>query len=205
MTLEAAAVILAAGLARRAAGPKAVWPVAGAPSVRRVAEAALAAEGVERVVVVTGAWAGEVGAALAGLAVTLAANPDYASGQASSLKAGLATLPETCRAAVFLLADQPFITSQIIGDLVRFQFESGAGIVAPGFAGRRRNPVVFDLARFGPELAALTGDRGGREIISAHPGALVLLPVDGLAEARCFADFDTIEDYERLRSDHDRQ
>ena len=197
---KVSAVILAAGLARRAAGPKAVWPVGGLASVRRVAEAALAAPGLDQVAVVTGAWAEEVRSALTGLPVTLVHNPDYASGQAGSLKAGLASLPAETGAAVFLLADQPFITSQIIGDLVEFKIETGAGLVAPWFEGRRRNPVVFDLYRFGPELAALKGDLGGREIIAAHPGELALYPADGRAEAKCFDDFDTMEDYERLQT-----
>ena len=44
----------------------------------------------------------------------------------------------------------------------------------------------------------LRGDTGGREIITAHESELSLWPADGYPEA-CFADFDTVEDYERLK------
>ncbi len=55
--------------------------------VRHTVEAALASRAAP-VLVVTGHMAAEVAAALAGLDVTLVANPDYATGLASSLKAG---------------------------------------------------------------------------------------------------------------------
>ena len=85
----AGAVILAAGLAKRAGGPKAVWPVEGVPSVRRAAQAALGAEPVaETAGVVGGPWAGAVKKALEGLALKVAENENFASGQSSSRKAG---------------------------------------------------------------------------------------------------------------------
>lgn len=189
-----AAVILAAGEARRAGGPKAAWAVRGVPSVRRVALAALGAAKVGEVVAVTGGWAREVAEALAGLGLRLAPNPDYALGQAGSLRAGLAALtPGVHRAVIFLLADQPFITSQIIDDLLVFYQASGATLAAPLARGRRTNPTVFDLDRWGAELTALTGDAGGRSILAAHPEELALWPAEGVPE-ECFLDFDTFEE-----------
>ena len=196
---SAGALILAAGEASRAKGPKAVWPIADLPSVRRVALAALEAETVsETVVVIGGPWADEVEAALMGLPLEIALNPDYAQGQSSSLKAGLGLLDPSLDTVVFLLADQPFLTSQILDDLLKFHWMSKAGISAPVLAGRRRNPVAFDLKRFRGDLLDLKGDIGGREVIAAHPGALALWPVENVP-AECFADFDTAEEYERLK------
>lgn len=195
--MTVAAVILAAGEARRAGGPKVTWKVGGLPSVRRVALAALAAAEVTEVVAVTGGWADEVAAALAGLAVRLIPNPDYGQGQSASLKAALAGLGPVIRTAVFLLADQPLITSQIIDDLVQFHKKSGATLTAPLVQGRRANPAVFDLGRWGAGLTALTGDAGGRNLLAAHPGELALWPAGG-APAECFRDFDTSEELARL-------
>ena len=195
------AVILAAGKASRAGGPKAVWPVEGIPSVRRVAEAALGARAVTEVLAVTGAWADEVREALTGLEVKIVSNPDYAAGQSGSLAAGLRAVEPEAEAVMFLLADQPFITSQIIDDLLRFKEARRATMAAPVFRGRRRNPVVFDTARWRGALLSAGGDQGGRGLLEAHPGELALCPFDENYE-RCFSDFDTSADYERLINAH---
>lgn len=191
------AVILAAGKASRAGGPKAVWPVEGRPSVRRVAEAALRALRVTEVLAVVGAWADEAAKALAGLAVKIVLNPDYAAGQSSSLAAGLRAADPEAGAAIFLLADQPFLTSRIIDDLISFREERRAAMAAPFCRGARRNPVVFDLSRCREALLAADGDRGGRALIEAHPEELALLHFDDGREL-CFQDFDTRTDYEGL-------
>lgn len=197
--MKAGAIILAAGEARRAGGPKAVWPVEGRPSVRRVAEAALAAPLVGEVLVVTGGpWAGAVAEALAGLPVKQADNPRPELGQAESLKAGLRALDPAWSTVIFLLADQPFITSQIINNLLIYKMEWGSSIIAPTYSGRRRNPVAFDLALWRDRLLTLEGDQGGRDILTENPGALDLWPADELSE-ECFMDFDTRSEYERLR------
>ncbi|MDR2945851.1 MAG: nucleotidyltransferase family protein [Candidatus Adiutrix sp.] len=191
------AVILAAGKAMRAGGPKVAWPVEGLPSVRRVAEAALGARAVTEVLAVTGAWEAEVREALRGLAVKIVPNPDYAAGQSASLAAALRAVEPGAGAALFLLADQPFITSQIIGDLVQFARNSSATIVAPLCRGRRRNPALFKLPRWRDALLQAGGDRGGRGLIEAHPEELALCPFDDAFE-RCFLDFDTPAEYERM-------
>lgn len=196
--MKVGAVILAAGEARRAGGAKVAWPLGGSPSVLRVARAALGAAKVAETLAVTGGpWAGAVREVLAGLPLKLVDNPDYAAGQASSLCCGLKALGADITAAMFLLADQPFITSQIIDDMVKFMEESEAPLVAPARDGRRLNPVLFDLDRFGPDLRCLSGDRGGRDIIAAAGPLLALWPADE-HDPKCFADFDTLEDYERL-------
>lgn len=198
--MRAGAVILAAGEARRAGGPKAVWPVEGRPSVRRVAEAALAAPLVAEVLAVTGGpWAEAVAEALAGLPVKLVPNPRPDLGQSESLKVGLRALDPTRRAAVFLLADQPYMTSQIINNLLEYKMKRGSSIVAPTFGGQRCNPVVFDLTIWRDRLLALAGDQGGRDILTESPEALDLWPADDLP-AECFMDFDTRNDYERLKA-----
>lgn len=197
--MKAGAIILAAGEARRAGGAKAVWSVGGQPSVRRVAEAALAAPLVGEVLAVTGGpWAGEVAKALAGLPVKLVDNPWPELGQAESLKTGLRALDPARPTAIFLLADQPFITSQIINNLLIYKMEWGSSIIAPTYGGRRRNPVAFDLTLWRDRLLALEGDQGGRDILTENPGALDLWPADALSE-ECFMDFDTRSEYERLR------
>lgn len=67
---------------------------------------------------------------------------------------------------------------------------SGAPLPSGGKPG---SPVIFPRALFG-ELCALEGDRGGREVIAAHPELVRFIPV---AERRAGVDIDTPEDARR--------
>src|SRR5262245_46695849 len=92
-----AVIVLAAGRSTRMGGAnKLLCEIAGSPMVRHVAASALGSAA-HPVLVVTGHQEQEVRAALAGLAVTFIANPHYASGLMSSLKAGIAAGPRNTR------------------------------------------------------------------------------------------------------------
>jgi molybdenum cofactor cytidylyltransferase len=164
-----AAVILAAGSARRMGANKLLATIDGKPLVRIAAEAAVGSQA-SPVVVVTGMYAGEVAEVLSGLAVTQAFNPDHASGLASSLSVGLARLPADVDGAVVLLADMPRVDSPIIDRLID-AFDRGR-IVVPAFQGRRGNPVLWSREFF-PQLQSLAGDIGGRFVIEANAAAVV--------------------------------
>ena len=90
---EAAAVVLAAGRSRRfGRANKLLRPVAGTPMVRRVVETALESRA-RPVIVVTGHEAEAIEAALAGLPLVLARNPDYGSGLARSRRSSPHSIP----------------------------------------------------------------------------------------------------------------
>lgn len=182
-----AGVLLAAGESRRLGHPKQLVEWQGQPLVRRAAQAALQA-GLDPVVVVTGAFAAEVQVALHDLPVQVVFNPDWAAGQSSSLRTGLEMLPERTQAALFLLSDQPYLTPELIQALTRRHAETQAAIVAPRAGGRRANPVLFDRVAF-PELLALQGDAGGRQIINRYPVEYVDWP-----DERILLDVDTPQD-----------
>lgn len=191
------AIVLAAGRSSRwrAAGgaeaTKLVAEVSGKPIVRRVAEAALASRAWP-VVVVVGHEREAVGAALAGLDLTTAVNPDFASGIASSLRTGLAALPADVAAALVLLGDMPDVASPLIDRLIE-SFEASPGVlaVAPVTGGRRGNPVLIARGLFGPAMA-LEGDEGARRLLSGlAPGAVAEVETTG---AEAAFDVDTPED-----------
>ena len=78
----------------------------------------------------------------------------------------------------------PMIDAAMIDRLIdAFDPESGALIVVPTHGGRRGNPVLWSR-RFFPELMAVAGDKGGREILADYP--------DEIAEAAA-VDIDTPE------------
>lgn len=197
-----AAVILAAGQATRFGQAKQLMPWGTTTLVGHVAQTALAA-GLDPVLVVVGHEAERVAAAVAHLPVTVVPNPTYAEGQSTSLRAGVQALlerasPESpgANAALFLLADQPGVTPEIIATVQEAHRTSLAPIVVPSFQGQRGNPVLFDRALW-PELLAVTGDSGGRAVFRAHREAIVTVDFDTPVVLQ---DIDTPEQYEALRA-----
>jgi molybdenum cofactor cytidylyltransferase len=188
-----AAVVLAAGRSTRmGTANKLLADIGGQPMVRHVAEAALASRA-RPIVVVTGHMVEQVTEALQGLDVRPLANPDYATGLASSLKAGIGALPASCAGALILLGDMPRITSGHLDSLMA-AFASDA-IVVPVHAGRQGNPVLWP-AKYFPELLGLDGDAGAKRLIATH--AASVRDVD-LGTDAIFADIDTPEALAALR------
>ena len=167
------AVVLAAGEAKRFGALKQVLPWRGVPLVAHVADQALRCPDVDCVVVTAGAGAEQVRTALAGRNVSIIPVPDWQHGQSRSVKAGLQAfaphppLFAPRGAVLFLLADQPGVSPELLSALIQRHRETLAPIVAPRHAGQRGNPVLFDRATF-PEFGQLEGDIGARPIIQAH-------------------------------------
>ena len=168
-----AGLVLAAGQSRRMGkANKLLAEVEGGPMVRRAVEAALASQAAP-VVVVTGHEREAVEAALAGLDVRFAHNPDFASGLSASLKAGLAALPNDCDGAAVLLGDMPRVTPGHVDRLIAaFNPVEGRAIVIPTHGGKRGNPVLFARALFG-EIARVAGDVGAKGVIGQHADEVV--------------------------------
>ena len=196
------AVVLAAGQSSRfrmGGGldlTKLVAKLDGEPIVRWVVEAALAAKA-RPVVVVTGYARDSVEAALADLDIRLAFNPQFASGLASSLKAGLAATPSDIAGALVLLGDMPRIEPRLIDALIdAFLARKDALAAIPSRAGRRGNPVLLGRGLFEAAMR-LTGDEGARRLIGAlNPDELVEVetPDTGVT-----FDIDTPEDLAKAR------
>jgi molybdenum cofactor cytidylyltransferase len=184
-----AAIILAAGQSRRMGGPsKLLARFDGEPLVRRVAAQAAASKA-DPVIVVTGHRAQEIESALTGLDVRVVHNPDYAEGLATSLKTGLAAVPESAAGALVLLADMPNISAAVIDRLVAaFRKRKGPAIVLPTYEGKRGNPVLWSRDFF-PELMDVTGDTGARHILARHEEAVERVEIGAAASV----DVDTPE------------
>jgi molybdenum cofactor cytidylyltransferase len=167
-----AGLVLAAGRSTRMGGPnKLLEPLLGRPMVRHAAAAALGA-GLSEVIVVTGHQGTALEAALSGLPVRFAPNPDYAEGLSTSLRAGLAALSRDIDGVVVLLGDMPGVTAPLVRRIAEaFEPETGAHIVTPARGGRRGNPVLWGR-RFFPDLARVEGDVGGRHLLELHPEAV---------------------------------
>ncbi|MEQ9559268.1 MAG: nucleotidyltransferase family protein [Rhodospirillales bacterium] len=162
------AVVLAAGRSTRMAPVnKLTVDYQGAALVRRAAEAAIASRAAE-VVVVVGHEAEAVRDVLSGLDLRVVANPDYATGLASSVKAGIAAVGAEATGAVILLGDMPGVTSAVVDALIcAFEGAGGQNICQPRYDGRPGNPVLWPRRLFA-EFANLSGDVGAKPLLARH-------------------------------------
>jgi molybdenum cofactor cytidylyltransferase len=187
-----AGIVLAAGESKRYGSPKQLLDFHGNPFVRVVATKALEA-GLSPVIVVTGAHSGQIEDALKNLPITISRNENWMSGQSSSIQAGIQSLPKNIGSAVFLLTDQPQVTTTVIRALIESHTSELHPVVAPLVQmNRRANPVLFDRVTF-PDLLTLKGDIGGRAIFSNYH--VEYLPWH---DDKLLLDVDTPQDYQRL-------
>jgi len=173
---------------------KLLLPVGGQPIVRHAVEGVRAA-GLDPVLVVTGPAPAPIEAALAGLGARIVVNPTPEAGQAGSVRAGIAALPETVDTVLIALGDQPALAPTIIPALLAAHRASGRPIVAPRYQDGPGNPVLFDRVVFA-ELLALQGDQGARPVIAREPARVQWVVLD----LPMPQDVDTPADYEKIRS-----
>ena len=117
-------------------------------------------------------------------------NPNYDQGQSTSVRAGLAALRPDADAAMILLCDQPYVSSDLINGLIDLFEREKALISLPTCGSIRGNPVIFSKKLF-DELNQITGDKGGRGLINKYWNNASKLEV---ASVDIFKDIDTIED-----------
>jgi molybdenum cofactor cytidylyltransferase len=190
--MKLAGLLLAAGGATRFGSPKVLAPFHGTPLVRRGVEL-LASHCAAGVHVVVGASADGVRAALRGQTVTMVDNPAWATGLASSLVQGVASLPDEADAVLILLCDQPAITAADLDALVAaWQIEPE--LIAAARFGDQLGPPVIMPRSFWPQLAALRGDQGARSLLEWH-AEHTAVPMPHAA-----FDIDTPEDLARLEA-----
>ncbi len=196
-----AAVLLAAGRSTRmGAVNKMLAEIGGKSLVRIAAEQALASRA-QPVIVVTGHQCEKVEAALKGLPLRLVHNPNFSEGLGTSLKAGIASVPQEADAAIVCLADMPQVDAALMDRLIAaFDPERGALVVVPSIDGRRGNPVVWSR-RFFHDLMSIQGDVGARHLIGNYTEAVIEVPVSGDA---ALTDVDTPESLSAVKAEIER-
>lgn len=176
------AIVLAGGAGSRFGGGKLTHPWRGGALIDGALAAAFAAPA-RSVTVVTGADANVEAAAQA--YAERAGEPGrlrivhcagHAEGMGATLRAGVASLPPDAAGAFVFLGDMPAIPPAILPALAE-ALAAGAPAAAPRFEGQRGHPVLFSAALF-PQLKALTGDQGAREVLRALGAKLALVETD---------------------------
>jgi molybdenum cofactor cytidylyltransferase len=189
-----AGVVLAAGASTRMGKNKLLFPLEGSSVLRRAVARAIDA-GLDPVIVVLGHEAEHARRELDGLDVRTPLNPAYEEGINASLRTGLASLPADAEAVVVMLADMPFVTSDMLATLVE-RFRSGlAPLVISEYDQVNAPPMLYARTLF-PELLAMSGEGCGREVVRRHrhEADVVAWPASALD------DLDVPGDYERIRA-----
>lgn len=145
-------------------GPKALLELDREPLVRRALRT-LADGGCDPVLVVLGASAGDVAAALPPGTASVVAG-DWATGMGASLRAGLSAL-DGVDAAVVHLVDLPDVTAAAVARLAALAGPDALARAA--YDGRPAHPVLLGRAHWAGVAASATGDAGARNYLAGHP------------------------------------
>lgn len=187
------AVILAAGPSSRLGRPKQNLEYRGntllqlaITNARNVAE---------KVLVILGANENLIATTLDVTGAEQISNPGWQEGMASSIRVAVEHLekeyPETDH-VLFMVCDQPFITSDFLEELKGTAFNTEKGITATKYGDTVGVPVIFSSAYFSA-LRKLTGDEGAKHILKSNQHDLVQVPFK-----QALTDIDTEADYQHL-------
>jgi molybdenum cofactor cytidylyltransferase len=186
-------VILAAGASTRLGRPKQLLPWQGKNLLQHAVDTALAIT--TQPVVVTGANADQLMAGLNNKQVQVVFNPEWEQGIASSIRCGLEALlnrTPTPDQVIFMVCDQPFVTAELLLELINERQNTHKPIVASAYGGTLGIPALFEKSLF-PQLLDLQGDTGAKKLIMEHPEevAAVNFPEGNI-------DVDTMDEYKEL-------
>jgi molybdenum cofactor cytidylyltransferase len=188
------AVVLAAGASRRFGSPKLLAPLGGRPLLQHALDA-LAASGLEQVVVVLGDEARSVEQAITWRGERRALNPRPQDGLSSSLRIGLDAAADdpAIDAVLVVLGDQPSLRPEVVAAVLAAAEVTDRLIVRVRYAADDApNPVL--VRRPAWALAAgIDGDHGLGPLLASRPDLVAEASVAGRNP-----DVDTPADLARL-------
>lgn len=190
------AIILAAGSSSRLGEPKQLLKYEGKSLLQKTIDAANDA-GTNPVVVVLGANADQISKEVNKSKVHVVTNSEWEEGMASSIGIGLNEVlfnsPST-QAVILMVCDQPYISSELINDLIISYKQTRKPIVTCSYGEAIGPPALFHRSLF-DELMQLKGDVGAKKIIRKHNEAVATILF-----SKGNIDIDTAEDYDALRN-----
>lgn len=188
-------LLLAAGASARMGQPKMFLTWQGETLLQHAVSAAATVS--TPVFVVTGEHSTTIAAALQNSAVQLIPNDQWQEGMGTSVATGVTGIMQaghTPDAIIIVVCDQPFITGELLQQMIAARGSSGKGIIGCSYDNTIGTPVLFDKKYF-PALQQLNGQQGAKRLLQQFPDdvATVLFPLGNI-------DIDTPEDYERLKN-----
>ena len=128
--------------------------------------------------------------------IHISLNKEWNEGMASSVRCGINTLTQIAPAtdaAIIMVCDQPFVTSDLLNELIVTQRNTGKSIVTSQYEAAIGPPAFFHKTVF-PELLELKGDAGARKIIEQRRSDIATVSF-----SKGIIDIDTEEDYKALQ------
>jgi molybdenum cofactor cytidylyltransferase len=189
-----AIVILAAGMSSRLGTPKQLIDYNGKSLLLYTVNEALLT-GLRPVVVVIGAHSDSVKKEIDNLEVNLIENEQWQEGMASSIRCGVAFAQKIdvhVDGIVFMVCDQPYVSTSLLNGLLSAQHRTGLPIVASSYEKNLGIPALFHKTFF-TELMGLTGDSGAKKLIKLHKNL-----VTAISFPEGNIDIDTKADYDAL-------
>jgi molybdenum cofactor cytidylyltransferase len=190
-------IILAAGMSTRLGQTKQLLEIKGRCLIEWVMNASLASKLIE-IILVLGHEQQKILDVIGKKAllpqVRVVVAPDYRQGMSQSLKAGLSAAGRKYPSVMFLLGDQPLVTSKEIDRLLEEFWKSDKDICVPVHNGKRGNPTIFGQNLY-DELLGIQGDIGARNLVSAHLAGVHYVETK---EPASFLDIDTAEDLKKV-------
>ncbi|KAA3438219.1 nucleotidyltransferase family protein [Rufibacter hautae] len=189
-------IVLAAGSSSRLGQPKQQLLYKGQTLLQHSLQAALASGG-SPVMVVLGANAEAILSKIEETETIVLHNPHWEEGMASSIRVGISKLLEVApesTSALFLLCDQPFVSADLLNQMIQQKEETQKGIVACAYQNTLGAPVLFDQ-HFFPRLQQLKGQEGAKKLLGQFPAEVSPVPFPAGA-----VDIDTLADYASLKA-----
>ena len=165
-------IILAAGSASRFGSAKQLLHFNNKTLLQHVIDEAVGS-GVEPIVVITGANAGEIAKNIKNERVEIVHNENWQQGMASGIVKGvqrLITLNNDIENIIITVCDQPFVSATLFRQLYETQNTGVQHIVASAYADTIGTPVLFTQKYF-DALLSLEGDEGAKKVVLANKDA----------------------------------
>jgi molybdenum cofactor cytidylyltransferase len=187
-------VILAAGSSSRLGRPKQLLAYKGKTLLQHAIDSAKETDA-RHILVVLGSGKELIENQIDDHEIHSLENPDWQSGLASSIAAGIKELKvvsPNIDAVLLMVCDQPFADASVLKSLVTKQTESGNAIVGCTYDDTKGIPALFHSSFFA-ELLALQGDTGAKKLFDKYKEVTSFVSfTDG------GIDIDTSEDYKNL-------
>jgi len=118
-------------------------------------------------------------------------NTKYKQGMASSILAGMKSLPKQTKSFFISLADMPEIKSTHYNKMISMSNKNSKLPIVPFYQSQQANPVLFPID-FKNKLATLKGDKGAKKILAKSKIKKIIFTSNAFIK-----DLDTLEDFKK--------
>ncbi|MDH4241438.1 MAG: nucleotidyltransferase family protein [Phycisphaerae bacterium] len=132
---------------------------------------------VDKITVVLGAEADTIQQSADFSGTNIVINKDYQKGQLSSLITGIRENSEDTDAILLCLVDNPFVTKDVVDEIIGKFKETNSPIIVPVFDKKRGHPTLFSKSLFN-ELLNAPQDKGARHVLYSNEDKVLELDVN---------------------------